>query len=85
MLVSAGRVLCQMVPCGEQEVDEAIKSAHTAYLKWSKMAGMERARVMLEAARIIRVRQSSCVIATCGQSDLSVVQHKLELTVASMQ
>ncbi len=48
-----------MVPCGAEEVDEAIKSAHAAYLKWSKMAGMERARVMLEAARIIRVRRSS--------------------------
>lgn len=47
-----------MVPCGEEEVDAAIQSAHAAYLKWSKMAGMERARVMLEAARIIRVRRS---------------------------
>lgn len=53
--VSSGRVLCQMYPCGSEEVDEAIRSAHEAYLKWSKMAGMERARVMLEAARIIRV------------------------------
>ncbi len=59
-VVSAGRVLCQMVPCGSEEVDEAMKSAHSAYLKWSKMAGMERARVMLEAARIIRVRWLSC-------------------------
>lgn len=55
--MSAGRVLCHMVPCGEAEVDEAIKSAHAAYLKWRKLAGMERARVMLEAARIIRVRR----------------------------
>ena len=52
----AGRVLCDMVPCGSEEVDLAIQSAHGAYLKWSKMSGMERARVMLEAARIIRVR-----------------------------
>ncbi|XP_071059138.1 4-trimethylaminobutyraldehyde dehydrogenase-like [Pseudochaenichthys georgianus] len=51
---ATGRVLCQMFPCGSEEVDEAIKSAHSAYLKWSKMAGMERARIMLEAARIIR-------------------------------
>lgn len=55
-LVSAGRKLCDMFPCGKEEVDQAIQSAHAAYLKWSKMAGMERARVMLEAARIIRVR-----------------------------
>lgn len=57
-----------MVPCAAEEVEEAIKSAHTAYLKWSKMAGMERARVMLEAARIIRVRRS----------DFSFAQHKLD-------
>lgn len=45
-----------MIPCGEKEVDQAIQSAHTAYLKWSKLAGMERARILLEAARIIRVK-----------------------------
>ncbi|XP_029002476.1 4-trimethylaminobutyraldehyde dehydrogenase A isoform X1 [Betta splendens] len=56
---ATGRVLCQMYPCGAEEVDEAIKSAHSAYLKWSKLAGMERARVMLEAARIIRERREN--------------------------
>uniref|UniRef100_A0A3Q4HL67 Aldehyde dehydrogenase 9 family member A1 n=1 Tax=Neolamprologus brichardi TaxID=32507 RepID=A0A3Q4HL67_NEOBR len=54
---ATGRVLCQMVPCGAEEVDEAIQSAYAAYQKWSKMAGMERARVMLEAARIMRERR----------------------------
>lgn len=54
-LFSAGRVLCQMFPCGKEEVDEAMQSAHEAYKKWSEMSGTERARVMLEAARIIRV------------------------------
>ncbi|KAM4738845.1 4-trimethylaminobutyraldehyde dehydrogenase A [Anableps anableps] len=54
---ATGRVLCQLVPCGAAEVEEAIQSAHSAYVKWSKMSGMERARVMLEAARIIRERR----------------------------
>ncbi|XP_014872572.1 4-trimethylaminobutyraldehyde dehydrogenase A [Poecilia latipinna] len=54
---ATGRVLCQLVPCGAEEVEEAIQSAHSAYVKWSKMSGMERARVMLEAARIIRERR----------------------------
>lgn len=45
-----------MIPCGEEEVDQAIKAAHSAYLKWSKLAGIERARILLEAARIIRVK-----------------------------
>lgn len=72
--ISAGRVLCQMVPCGAEEVDQAIKSAHSAYLKWSKLAGMERARVMLEAARIIRVRRSMCCVIL---HDFSVLRNKL--------
>lgn len=55
MYLSAGRLLCDLVSCREDEVDQAIKSAHAAYLKWSKLAGMERARILLEAARIIRV------------------------------
>lgn len=48
-----------MIPCGSEEVDEAVKSAHRAYLKWRELSGMERARVMLEAARIIRVSVST--------------------------
>lgn len=44
-----------MIPCSSEEVDEAIKSARGAYLKWRELSGMERGRVMLEAARIIRV------------------------------
>lgn len=74
-----------MVPCGAEEVDEAIQSAHAAYLKWSKMAGMERARVMLEAARIIRVRVNLCPCSLESvQFDITVAQLKLELTVESM-
>lgn len=71
-----------MIPCRAEEVDEAIKSAHSAYLKWSKLAGMERARVMLEAARIIRVRRPSCCTAVSFLC--RVAQHKLELAAANM-
>uniref|UniRef100_H3CMM3 Aldehyde dehydrogenase 9 family, member A1a, tandem duplicate 2 n=1 Tax=Tetraodon nigroviridis TaxID=99883 RepID=H3CMM3_TETNG len=56
---ATGRVLCQMVPCGSQEVDEAVESARGAYLKWRELSGTERARVMLEAARIIRERRDN--------------------------
>lgn len=73
-----------MVPCGAEEVDEAIKSAHAAYLQWRKKAGMERARVMLEAARIIRVSWFN-VIQSGNQPDFSVVQDKLEQSLASVR
>lgn len=69
-----------MFPCGKEEVDEAIQSAHEAYKKWSQMSGMERARVMLEAARIIRVscRSVSAGLHTVKQACtvLSVTQHE---------
>ncbi|XP_063056891.1 4-trimethylaminobutyraldehyde dehydrogenase A-like [Engraulis encrasicolus] len=55
---ATGRQLCELVTCGEEDVDQAIKSAHAAYLKWSKLAGMERARIMLDAARLIRERRT---------------------------
>ncbi|XP_061680060.1 4-trimethylaminobutyraldehyde dehydrogenase A [Syngnathoides biaculeatus] len=54
---ATGRVLCHMTPCGPREVDLAVQSARGAYVTWSKMAGMERARVLLEAARIVRERR----------------------------
>lgn len=75
-----------MFPCEAEEVDEAIQSAHTAYLKWRKMSGMERARVMLEAARIVRVRSYSrrnpLNRVQCGAM---IVQHELEIVVDSIQ
>lgn len=75
--------MCQLVPCGSEDVDEAVKSAHGAYLKWSKMAGTERARVMLEAARIIRVSRLTVQLET-SQSEDGVVQHRCEQTVGSI-
>lgn len=50
-----GRVLCQLEPCGAVEVDQAVKAAKLAFSYWSKLSGMERARVMIEAAHIIEV------------------------------
>lgn len=50
-----GRVLCHLEPCGAFDVDQAVKAAKAAFAHWSKMSGMERARIMIEAAHIIEV------------------------------
>lgn len=47
--------MCQLQTCGAAEVDAAVRSASVAFTEWSRLAGMERARVMLEAARLIEV------------------------------
>uniref|UniRef100_A0A671V3J0 Aldehyde dehydrogenase 9 family, member A1a, tandem duplicate 1 n=1 Tax=Sparus aurata TaxID=8175 RepID=A0A671V3J0_SPAAU len=82
ILFPAGRVLCQMVPCGSEEVDESIKSAHSAYRKWSKMAGMERARVMLEAARIIRERREKIAKLEVINNGKSITEALVDIDIA---
>uniref|UniRef100_A0AAX7TPC3 Aldehyde dehydrogenase domain-containing protein n=1 Tax=Astatotilapia calliptera TaxID=8154 RepID=A0AAX7TPC3_ASTCA len=79
---ATGRVLCQMVPCGAEEVDEAIQSAYAAYQKWSKMAGMERARVMLEAARIIRERREKIAKLEVINNGKSIIEALVDIDIA---
>nr|XP_033478755.1 4-trimethylaminobutyraldehyde dehydrogenase [Epinephelus lanceolatus]XP_033478756.1 4-trimethylaminobutyraldehyde dehydrogenase [Epinephelus lanceolatus] len=79
---ATGRVLCQMVPCGAEEVDEAIQSAHAAYLKWSKMTGMERARVMLEAARIIRERREKIAKLEVINNGKSITEALVDIDIS---
>ncbi|XP_061096437.1 4-trimethylaminobutyraldehyde dehydrogenase A isoform X3 [Conger conger] len=76
------RVLCQMVPCGPEEVDQAIRSAQSAFLKWSKLAGMERARVMLEAARIIRERRDEIAKLEVINNGKSITEAVVDIDVA---
>uniref|UniRef100_A0A8C8G3K0 Aldehyde dehydrogenase domain-containing protein n=1 Tax=Oncorhynchus tshawytscha TaxID=74940 RepID=A0A8C8G3K0_ONCTS len=79
---ATGRKLCDMFPCGKEEVDQAIQSAHTAYLKWSKMAGMERARVMLEAARIIRERRDNIAKLEVINNGKSITEARVDIDVS---
>uniref|UniRef100_A0A8C5DQ11 Aldehyde dehydrogenase family 9 member A1-like n=1 Tax=Gouania willdenowi TaxID=441366 RepID=A0A8C5DQ11_GOUWI len=77
-----GRVLCHMVPCGPEEVDQAISSAHTAYLRWRTMSGMERSRVMLEAARIIRERRESIAKLEVINNGKSITEALVDVDIA---
>ncbi|XP_024134894.1 4-trimethylaminobutyraldehyde dehydrogenase A [Oryzias melastigma] len=79
---ATGRVLCQMVPCGAEEVDEAIMSAHSAYVQWSKKAGTERARVMLEAARIIRERREKIAKLEVINNGKSITEALVDIDVS---
>uniref|UniRef100_A0A3Q4MEK0 Aldehyde dehydrogenase 9 family, member A1b n=1 Tax=Neolamprologus brichardi TaxID=32507 RepID=A0A3Q4MEK0_NEOBR len=78
-----GRVLCQLEPCGGVEVDQAVKAAKLAFGYWSKMSGMERARVMIEAAHIIEVSHESSNILDCI-SEMEVVNNGKSITEARL-
>ncbi|XP_076134249.1 4-trimethylaminobutyraldehyde dehydrogenase A-like [Alosa pseudoharengus] len=80
---ATGRVLCDLVPCGEEEVDQAIKSAHSAFLQWSKLAGMERARIMLEAARIIREHRDKIARVEVANNGKTITEAKVNIDTAA--
>lgn len=53
---ATGKILCETQGSGKPEVDKAVQSARKAFTSWSAMSGMERGKVLREAARIIRAR-----------------------------
>ncbi|XP_048450318.1 4-trimethylaminobutyraldehyde dehydrogenase-like [Rhincodon typus] len=53
---ATGRMICDFVCSNQEEVDLAVQSAKEAYRSWSRLSGSERGRILLEAARLIRVR-----------------------------
>ena len=53
---ATGKIICQTQGSGKQEVDSAVSSAKEAFSSWSKMSGMERGKILREAAKIIRSR-----------------------------
>ncbi|XP_057697266.1 4-trimethylaminobutyraldehyde dehydrogenase-like [Corythoichthys intestinalis] len=79
---ATGRVLCQLTPCGPDEVNAAVESAGAAYLRWSKMAGMERSRFMLEAARIIRERREKIAKLEVINNGKSITEALTDVDVA---
>ncbi|HEU4399975.1 MAG TPA: aldehyde dehydrogenase family protein, partial [Actinomycetota bacterium] len=50
-------VLAEVADAGDEDVDAAVRAAHTAYAKvWSRMSGAERAKYLYRIARVIQER-----------------------------
>lgn len=79
---ATGRVLCNMVPGGAEEVEAAIQSAHGAFLQWRKLSGMERARILLEAARIVRERRESIAKLEVINNGKTITEALIDIDVA---
>ena len=50
----SGKVLAKIPVSAEQEVNRAVEAAKSAFLKWSQTTGLERGKILTEAARILR-------------------------------
>ncbi|XP_065102908.1 4-trimethylaminobutyraldehyde dehydrogenase A-like [Paramisgurnus dabryanus] len=80
---ATGRVLCDLIPCVEEEVDQAIKNAHSAYLQWRKRSGMERAGIMFKAARIIREHRDAIAKVEVINNGKSITEAEMDVEFAA--
>lgn len=81
---ATGRVLCQLHECGTQEISEAVRHAKSAFSSWSKMSGMERARVMIEAAHIIESRREEIAQMEVVNNGKSITEARLDVDSARL-
>uniref|UniRef100_A0A8C9X293 Aldehyde dehydrogenase 9 family, member A1b n=1 Tax=Sander lucioperca TaxID=283035 RepID=A0A8C9X293_SANLU len=81
---ATGRVLCHLEPCGAVEVDEAVEAAKSAFGHWSKMSGMERARIMIEAAHIIESRREEIAEMEVVNNGKSITEARLDVDSARL-
>ncbi|XP_017585128.1 PREDICTED: 4-trimethylaminobutyraldehyde dehydrogenase isoform X2 [Corvus brachyrhynchos] len=79
---ATGRVLCKLPCSGEKEVDLAVQSAKAAFKIWSQMSGMERCRVMLEAARIIREQREEIATMETINNGKSIFEARVDIDIS---
>lgn len=81
---ATGRVLCHLEPCGGDDVDQAVKAAKSAFGPWSQMSGMERARIMIEAAHLIESRREEIAEMEVVNNGKSITEARLDVDSARL-
>ncbi|MEQ2292508.1 Aldehyde dehydrogenase 9 member A1-B [Ameca splendens] len=81
---ATGRVLCHLEQCGEEEVGQAVTAAKSAFGPWSKMSGMERARIMIEAAYLIENRREEIAEMEVVNNGKSITEARLDVDSARL-
>ncbi|XP_068196176.1 4-trimethylaminobutyraldehyde dehydrogenase B-like isoform X2 [Antennarius striatus] len=81
---SSGRVFCHLEPCGAPEVNQAVEAAKSAFGHWSKMSGMERSKVMIEAARLIESRREDIAELEVVNNGKSITEARLDVDSARL-
>ncbi|XP_011835359.1 PREDICTED: 4-trimethylaminobutyraldehyde dehydrogenase [Mandrillus leucophaeus] len=76
---ATGRVIATFTCSGEKEVNLAVQNAKAAFKIWSKKSGMERCRILLEAARIIREREDEIATVECINNGKSIFEARLDI------
>uniref|UniRef100_A0A665VLM1 Aldehyde dehydrogenase 9 family, member A1b n=2 Tax=Echeneis naucrates TaxID=173247 RepID=A0A665VLM1_ECHNA len=76
---ATGRVLCHLEPCGAVDINQAVNAAKSAFGHWSKMSGMERMKIMIEAAHIIESRREEIAEMEVVNNGKSITEARLDV------
>uniref|UniRef100_A0A8C9LFE2 Aldehyde dehydrogenase 9 family member A1 n=1 Tax=Pavo cristatus TaxID=9049 RepID=A0A8C9LFE2_PAVCR len=79
---ATGRVITKLLCSGEKEVDLAVQSAKAAFQTWSRTSGMERCRVLLEAARLIRERRDEIATLETINNGKSIFEARVDIDIS---
>ncbi|KAM9186768.1 4-trimethylaminobutyraldehyde dehydrogenase isoform 3-T3 [Mergus octosetaceus] len=79
---ATGRVIAKLLCSGEKEVDLAVQSAKAAFKVWSQKSGMERCRVLLEAARIIREQRDEIATLETINNGKSIFEARVDIDIS---
>jgi len=53
---ASGEVICRVQQAGAEDVDRAVTSAHEGFETWSTLPAIERGRILMRAAALLRAR-----------------------------
>ncbi|XP_036298901.1 4-trimethylaminobutyraldehyde dehydrogenase isoform X2 [Pipistrellus kuhlii] len=76
---ATGRVIATFTCSGEKEVHLAVQDAKAAFKIWSQKSGLERGRILLEAARIIRERKEEIATLETINNGKSILEARLDI------
>ncbi|XP_059584301.1 4-trimethylaminobutyraldehyde dehydrogenase isoform X2 [Alligator mississippiensis] len=79
---ATGRVIGKFLCSGEKEIDLAVQSAKAAFKIWSQKSGMERSRVLLEAARIIREQRDEIAKMETINNGKSIFEARVDVDIS---
>uniref|UniRef100_V9KLR3 4-trimethylaminobutyraldehyde dehydrogenase n=1 Tax=Callorhinchus milii TaxID=7868 RepID=V9KLR3_CALMI len=76
---ATGRVICNLICSGQQEVELALQSAKRAYATWSRLSGLERSHILLEAARLIREQREDLAIVESVNTGKPIYESRMDV------
>lgn len=80
-----GAVLASVADAGAEDVDAAVAAAQVGYLEWRDVAPLERARILREIARLLRVHGDELAMIDAANCGNPYTEMRGDATIAAAQ